>query len=95
MIQSKDSKKINYSKKKMKVSKPKPPKFYWQPKIHKNSGQPVVRSVNCHTSAISKYVDYHLQPIVKDIASYVRDIIHFLTKLNHVIHITKERLVVT
>ena len=38
-------------------------------KNHKkvNPGRPVVSLVNCHTSSISKYVDYHLQPIVKDI----------------------------
>ena len=55
------------------VSNPKTPKFYMQPKIHKkdNPDQPVVSSVNCHTSGICKYVDYLLQPIVKDIPSYV------------------------
>ena len=38
-------------------------------KIHRrgNPGRPVAISVNCHTSNISKYVDYHLQPIVKEI----------------------------
>ena len=57
------------------MSNPKTPKFYMQPKLHKkdNPGRPVVRSVNCHISSISKYVDYYLQPIVKDIPSYVRD----------------------
>ena len=35
-------------------------KFYISPKIHKenNPGRPVIRSINCHTSKISKYVDY-------------------------------------
>ena len=71
-----------------------------QPKIHKkgNPGQPVVISVNFHTistTGISKYVDYHLQPIVKDIPSYVRDTKDFLTKLNHVRHKLKEILLVT
>ena len=57
-----------------------------QPKINKkdNPGRPVVSSVNCHTSSISKYVDYHLQPILKDIPSYVRDTKESLRKLNHV-----------
>ena len=57
----------------LKMSNPKSPKFYMQTKIHKKDkpGRPVVSSVNCHTSSISKYVDYHLQPIVKDIPSYV------------------------
>ena len=58
-----------------------------QPKTHKKDkpGRPVVNSVNCHTSGISKYVDYRLQAIAKD----------FLTKLNHVRHIAKENLLVT
>ena len=36
------------------------------PKIHKEGifGRPVISSVNCHSSKISKYVDYHLQPII-------------------------------
>ena len=68
-----------------------------QPKIHKNDnpGRPVVTPVNCHTPGISKYVDYHLQPIVKDIPSYVRDTKDFLIKLNDVRHIPKESLLVT
>ena len=35
----------------LKVSNPKTPKFYMEPKIHKkdNPGWPVVSSVNCHT----------------------------------------------
>ena len=68
-----------------------------QPKVHKkdNPGGPVVRSVNCNNSSISKYVDYHLQPIIKDIPSYVRDANDFMTKLNHVRHILKESLLVT
>ena len=71
-------------------------KFYMQQKIHKkdNPGGPVVNSVNCHTSNISKY-DYHLQPIVKNIPSYVRDTKDFLTKLDDVTHILKEILLVT
>ena len=81
----------------LKVSNPKTPKFYMQPKIHKkdNPGRPVVSSVNCQTSSIYKNVDYHLQPIVKDIPSYVRDTKDFPSKLNHVRHIPKESLLVT
>ena len=30
-------------------------------------GRPVIRSINCDTSKISKYVDYHLQPTRKKI----------------------------
>ena len=38
------------------------PRLYLLPKIHKagNPGRPVVSSIDCHTSKISEYVDYHL-----------------------------------
>ena len=64
----------------LKRNDPKTPKFYPRLKIHKegNPGRPVVSSVNCHTANISKYVDYHLQPIVKAIPSYVKDTLGFL-----------------
>ena len=53
----------------------KTPEFHPRPKIHKegNPGRPVVSSVNCRIENISKYVDYYLQPIVKEIPSYVKD----------------------
>ena len=62
---------------------PKTPQFYLKPKVHKegNPGRPVI---NCHTSKISESVDYHLQPIVKEILSYVRDTINFLREINQI-----------
>ena len=72
-----------------KLSNPKTPKFYMQPKVHKNDNlaRQVVSSVSCHTSSIFKYIDNHLSPIVKDISSYVRDTKDFLTKLSYIRHI--------
>ena len=51
------------------------PEFYLLPKIHKkrNPGCPAVTYVNCNTSNISKYADYHLQPIFKEIPLYVKN----------------------
>ena len=73
------------------------PQFYAQPKIHKtgNPGHPVVSSVNCHTYTISKYVDFHLQPIVKNIPSYVRDTTDFFQKLDKIKNIPSDCLLVT
>ena len=44
-------------------------------KLHKRGspGRPVVSSVNCHTSNILKYVDYNLQPTVKEMPSHAKD----------------------
>ena len=81
----------------LKRNNPKAPKFYLRPKIHKegNPGRPVVSSVNCHTANISKYVDCHLQPIVKEIPSYVKDTQDFLKKLEKVKDIPQDSLLVT
>ena len=72
------------------------PKFYTQPKTHKtgNPGRPVVSFVNCHTNTISKYVDYHLQPIFKNIPSHIRDTTDFLKKLDKVKNIPNNCLLV-
>lgn len=45
-----------------------------QLKINKegNPRRPVISSMNCHTSEISQYVDYHPQWIVKDIPFYIQ-----------------------
>ena len=44
-------------------------------KLHKRGspGRPVVSSVNCHTSNILKYVEYNLQPTVKEMPSHAKD----------------------
>ena len=79
MLRSKDSEKGNCSKKTLQMAwkclTQKLQNSVWSQKLKKkdNLGRPVVSSVNCHISSISKYVVYHLQPIVKDMPSYVRD----------------------
>ena len=59
----------------LKTLEPKTPRLYMLPKIHKegNLGRPAVSSVSCHTSKISKFVDYHIQPLAKELRSYVKD----------------------
>ena len=68
----------------LKSDNPRTPHFYMLSKIHKegNPGRPVVSSIDSHTSKISKYVDYHIQPIAKEIKSYVRDTSDFIEKIN-------------
>ena len=61
------------------IQNPKTPRFYTKPKIHKEkiSGRPFISSVNCHNFKIWEYVDYHLQTIVREIASYIKDATDF------------------
>ena len=81
----------------LKRNDPKTPKYYLRPNIHKenNLGHPAVSSMNCHTANISKYVDYHLQPVIKKIHSYIKDTLDFLKKLEKIKDIPQESLLVT
>ena len=81
----------------LKYPSPRTPQFYISPKTHKKGkpGRPVVSSINCRTSNISKYVDYHLQLIVKQVPSYVKDTNDFINKTNAVKSVPKNSYLVT
>ena len=57
-------------------------------------GHPV-SSINCHAADISKYVDYQLQPIAKEIPSCVKDTNDFINKINAVKSVPKKSYLVT
>ena len=59
----------------LKITNQKTPKFYISPKIQKpnNPGRPVINSIECHTTEISRFVDHYLQPVVKQIPLYIKD----------------------
>ena len=63
----------------LKIESPKSPHFYLKPDLHKEgvTGRPVIVSVNCCTSQISEYMNYHHQPIFREILSHVKEIITF------------------
>ena len=51
----------------LKVESSRTPHLYIQPRTPKEEkpGTSVISSLNCHTSKISEYTDFHLQPIFK------------------------------
>ena len=51
-------------------------------------------SINCHTSRTSNYVDYHLQPRMKEILSYIKENKNFINKINDH-YIPKDSIFVT
>ena len=57
--------------------------FHLLPKIHKsnNLGRPAISSINCHTSRISEFVDYYLQPEVKKLKLMLKTLQILLRKL--------------
>lgn len=64
------------------------PKIYILPKIHKGvtppPGRPIVSGCGSPTERISAFVDSHLQPLVKDLPSHIRDSSDFLQKLHEI-----------
>ena len=81
----------------LKTLDPRTPRLYITPKIHKpgNPGRPVVSSVKCHAANISKYNDYHLQPVVKPIPSYIKVTNDFINKINDIGNIPPSSYLVT
>ena len=75
---------------------PRTSRFYILPKIHKPGapGRPIVSSCGAPTEGISKFIDHHLGPLVKNIPSYVKDTNDFLSKL-HEIRVPPGSLLVT
>ena len=59
------------------------PKFHLLPKIHKpnDPGRPVISSDNCHTSTTSEFVEYYLQPEVKNLNPMLKTLRILLRKL--------------
>ena len=75
----------------------KPGRFYILPKIHKpgNPGRPIVSSNSHPTERISQFVDYHLQPLVHKLPSFVKDTNDFLNKLLTIGKLPANSLLVT
>ena len=75
------------------------PEFYMLPKIHKDRvnppGRPIVSGNGCPTERISKFIDFFLQPNVKNIASYIKDTTDFLLMLDNLGTLPPNCLLVT
>ena len=42
-------------------------------------GRPIVAAIDSVTSNISKFVDYHIKPMVENLPSYVKDTSHMIS----------------
>ena len=73
--------------------------FYMLPKIHKDKinppGRPIVSGNGCPTERISQFVDFFLQPGVKNIRSYIKDTTHFLSVLSNIDTLEEGAILVT
>ena len=78
-------------------SEAKTPQFKMLSKVHKegNPGRPVVSSIDCHTTKISKYINNQLQQHVKELKSYVKDSTDFIRRTNSMEKIPDSSILVT
>ena len=76
---------------------PRTARFYLLPKINKEGtpGRPIVSSNNSPMENISSFVDYHLQPLVSRIPSYIKDTTDFLRKLQTLPTLPQGTLLIT
>ena len=67
------------------VKDPKFAHFYLLLKVHKRlhdvPGGPVISNCGNYTENISSFLDFHLQPLAREIKSYIKDINDFLKNL--------------
>ena len=66
--------------------------FHILPKVHKPDipGIPLVSSVECYTSKISKFVGHFHQLHAKSLPSYINDTSDFINKINETKDLNKE-----
>ena len=67
------------------VKDPKFARFYLLPKMNKRlenaAGQPVISSCAFYTENISAFLGFHLQPLAREVKSYIKDTNDFLKNL--------------
>ena len=67
------------------IKDPKFARFYLLPKIHKRSEnvprRPVISNCGFYTENISAFLDFPLQPLAREVKSYIKDTNNFLKKL--------------
>ena len=68
-------------------------KLYLLPKIHTRLSNEPGRSVisNCGAPTVSEYLDHHLQPVMKEGKSYIKDTADLLNTLKDLGEIQKEQ----
>ena len=73
------------------------PQFHIFPKVHKTNipGRPVVSSVECHISKISKFVDHYFKPQAKPLPSYIKDTSGFINRIIEIKDISNNTILAT
>ena len=69
------------------------------PKIHKRlysvPGRPVISNSGYYTENISAFLDFHLQPVAKEVKSYIKDANDFLRRIRDLPELPKDSILCT
>ena len=81
----------------LKTTNIKAPHFYVTPRLNKKDipGQPVVSSIDCHTSKLFKFFDHYLSTPRKSSTYLLKDTTDFIKKLENVKDTLKGSILVT
>jgi len=68
------------------ASHPRPAQLYFLKKIHKTPMgiRPIVSSINSVTENVAQFLDHYLQPIMKNLPTYLKDTNQLLDKLANI-----------
>ena len=81
------------------VDNPRLGRYYMLPKIHKRlfdvPGRPVISNSGYFTENISAFIDYHLQPLARQVKSYIKDTNDFLCRLKELDNLPDDFLLCT
>ena len=76
------------------VKDPKFSRFYLLLKVHKRlenvPEQPVISNCGFYTENISAFLDFYLQPLAREVKSYIKDTNDFLKKLRSLKNLTND-----
>ena len=71
-------------------SSPRPRRFSVLPKIHKPHlpgqmppGRPIISDVDTNSSAVARFIEFHLNPLARSLPSHLTDTFHFVAKLRN------------
>ena len=58
-------------------------------------GRPVISPINCHTTKLSRYVNYYIQPLATNVKSYISDTTGFINKLQSIAYVPHNAILAT
>ncbi|KAJ1216300.1 hypothetical protein NDU88_003904 [Pleurodeles waltl] len=78
---------------------PRTPYFYCLPKIHKGTlpplGRSIVSGIGSVLEPLSVFFDFFVQPLVKDLSTFLKDMTHVLNLIENINSLTQVQALIT